>query len=132
MQLRKSMGTPEVPPGYDPVLDAKPKTKAAKRNERKKEKKHQAALEKEKSLALKVEMEKTGEVPSAEDVNHRSETVESVAHQMDMLSVSGNLPAVAPSANSVETSNPGAPGPDLDRRIRALKKKVIFPRLIQN
>lgn len=27
-----------LPPGYDPVLDAKPKTKSAKRNERKKEK----------------------------------------------------------------------------------------------
>ncbi|KAH9299818.1 hypothetical protein KI387_031500, partial [Taxus chinensis] len=37
--LRKSM--PEVPPGYDPVADTKPKTKSAKRNERKKEKKHQ-------------------------------------------------------------------------------------------
>lgn len=30
-----------VPPGYDPVLDAKPKTKSAKRNERKKEKRLQ-------------------------------------------------------------------------------------------
>ncbi|PKU82078.1 hypothetical protein MA16_Dca004095 [Dendrobium catenatum] len=32
-----------VPPGYDPALDAKPKTKSAKRNERKKEKKLQVS-----------------------------------------------------------------------------------------
>jgi partner of Y14 and mago protein len=35
---------PDVPPGYDPALDAKPKTKAAKRNERRKEKRHQVGL----------------------------------------------------------------------------------------
>ena len=40
--MRKS--GPDVPPGYDPALavDAKPKTKAAKRNERRKEKRQQA------------------------------------------------------------------------------------------
>lgn len=37
--MRKS--GPDVPPGYDPALDAKPKTKAAKRNERRKEKRQQ-------------------------------------------------------------------------------------------
>lgn len=31
----------DVPPGYDPVMDEKPKSKAAKRNERKKEKRQQ-------------------------------------------------------------------------------------------
>lgn len=40
MQLRKA-SEPEVPPGYDPALAEKPKTKSAKRNERKKEKRHQ-------------------------------------------------------------------------------------------
>lgn len=40
MQLRKE-SEPEVPPGYDPALVEKLKTKAAKRNERKKEKRHQ-------------------------------------------------------------------------------------------
>ena len=40
--MRKS--GPDVPPGYDPALDAKPKTKAAKRNERRKEKRHQVGL----------------------------------------------------------------------------------------
>lgn len=43
-QMRKS--GPDVPPGYDPALvaDAKPKTKAAKRNERRKEKRQQVGL----------------------------------------------------------------------------------------
>ena len=41
VQLRKCNGV-EVPPGYDPVLDAKAKTsRSAMRNERKKEKKQQ-------------------------------------------------------------------------------------------
>ncbi|XP_042444673.1 partner of Y14 and mago-like isoform X6 [Zingiber officinale] len=39
-----------VPPGYDPDLAEKTKTKSARRNERKKEKRHQAALEKEKNM----------------------------------------------------------------------------------
>lgn len=40
MQMRKS--PPDVPPGYEPAAaDNKPKTKSAKRNERKKEKKLQ-------------------------------------------------------------------------------------------
>jgi hypothetical protein len=44
--MRKS--GPDVPPGYDPALtvDAKPKTKAAKRNERRKEKRHQVGRKK--------------------------------------------------------------------------------------
>lgn len=41
-QWRKEMeSSQEVPPGYDPAADAKPKTKSAKRNERKKEKRLQ-------------------------------------------------------------------------------------------
>jgi hypothetical protein len=39
MQMRKEMASHIGPPGYDPQLDSKPKTKAVKRNERKKEKK---------------------------------------------------------------------------------------------
>lgn len=34
----------EVPPGYDPVTEQKPKSKSAKRNERKKEKRQQVNL----------------------------------------------------------------------------------------
>lgn len=40
LQMRKEMASHiGPPPGYDPQLDPKPKTKAVKRNERKKEKK---------------------------------------------------------------------------------------------
>lgn len=41
-QWKKEMESlQDVPPGYDPVMDEKPKSKAAKRNERKKEKRQQ-------------------------------------------------------------------------------------------
>ncbi|MQL99371.1 hypothetical protein Taro_032098 [Colocasia esculenta] len=42
--LLKKAAQSEGPPGYDPALDAKPKTKSAKRNERRKEKKQQVVL----------------------------------------------------------------------------------------
>lgn len=41
-QWRKEMAAIEqVPPGYDLVVESKPKSKSAKRNERKKEKRQQ-------------------------------------------------------------------------------------------
>ncbi|XP_058089667.1 partner of Y14 and mago [Magnolia sinica] len=126
--LRKG-SSPEVPPGYDPVLDAKPKTKSAKRNERKKEKKQQAALAssasaKGKSLGPQAAGETaTAEVLSSEDVGHRSEAVESIALQMNKLAVSPTPTVHGPTPHSTESSNPGGP-PDLDKRIRALKKKI--------
>ncbi|KAL5704235.1 hypothetical protein ACHQM5_022688 [Ranunculus cassubicifolius] len=120
--LRKSM--PEIPPGYDPVVESKPKTKAAKRNERKKEKKQQAALEKGKETGLEeYQQPNTGEVPSRENGISRSEVNESVACQMSKLSVSENSTAVTPS-DSTESSNTGINEPDLDKKIRALKKKI--------
>ncbi|XP_042496663.1 partner of Y14 and mago-like isoform X4 [Macadamia integrifolia] len=119
--LRKGLGAPEVPPGRDPVLDAKLKSKSARRNERKKEKKQQqAAIEKGKNLESKT----TGEVPSAEDMGPRSKGVESVTDQMNMLDVSETPPVVAPSTDSTVCPSTLGPGPDLDKRIRALKKKI--------
>lgn len=41
MQWKKEMASQAGPPGYDPELDPKPKTKSVKRNERKKEKRLQ-------------------------------------------------------------------------------------------
>lgn len=38
------MASQEGPPGYDPAISAKPKTKSVKRNERKKEKRLQVLL----------------------------------------------------------------------------------------
>ncbi|KAF6165194.1 hypothetical protein GIB67_007179 [Kingdonia uniflora] len=122
--LRKGMGAPEVPPGYDPVLDVKPKTKAAKRNERKKEKKQQTALEKGNNLYLEhAEESKSINSLCSEDEIHRSDTVESVVDQMNMLAVSVNSSRGYPLPESAESSNPEAPGADIDKRIRALKKK---------
>ncbi|KAJ4966277.1 hypothetical protein NE237_018126 [Protea cynaroides] len=118
--MRKGLGTPDVPPGYDPVVDAKQKTKSARRNERKKEKKQQAADEKGKDLESKT----TGKVPSAEHAGLRSEAVESVAHQMNMLAVSETPSVVVPSPEPTESSSMGGPDPDLDKRIRSLKKKI--------
>lgn len=41
-QWKKEMtAAQDLPPGYDPALDVKPKTKSVKRNERKKEKRLQ-------------------------------------------------------------------------------------------
>jgi partner of Y14 and mago protein len=39
--IQFKQGMPTVPPGYDPDEVAKPKTKAAKKNEKRKEKKQQ-------------------------------------------------------------------------------------------
>ncbi|KAA8536521.1 hypothetical protein F0562_028999 [Nyssa sinensis] len=111
---KKEMASQEVP-GYYPDLDAKAKTKSAKRNERKKEKRQQqASLDKGKNL-------EKNEVSSAEDGSREMEFVESVASQINELSISAivNLPS-----NSTECLTPGDPVPDIDKRIRALKKKI--------
>lgn len=126
--LKKGAAT-ELPPGCDPVLDAKPKTKSAKRNERKRGKKQQAAIaslesDEGKNLDSKADGETTDQALSSEDVEQRSEAVESVAHQMNKLAVSATAGVVGLASDSAESSNPGGPGPDLDKKIRALKKKI--------
>ncbi|KAA8545539.1 hypothetical protein F0562_020323 [Nyssa sinensis] len=114
---KKEMASQEVPPGYNPVSDTKSKTKSAKRNERKKDKRQQAALDKGKDL-------ETNEVLSAEDGSHGTESVVSVASQMNELSISANPSVVNPPSNSTECLTPGDHVPDIDKRIRALKKKI--------
>ncbi|KAK2966628.1 hypothetical protein RJ640_002571 [Escallonia rubra] len=111
---RKEMESQEVvPPGYDPVLDAKPKTKSAKRNERKKEKRLQQAKDLEKS-----------EVSSGEEVNQGLDPVGSVASQINELSISTNSSVVNPPSDSPVGLTPEDHAPDVDKRIRALKKKI--------
>ncbi|XP_057493025.1 partner of Y14 and mago-like [Actinidia eriantha] len=105
----------EVPPGYDLDSDVKPKTKAAKKNERKKEKRQQAALDKGKNLE--------NNEPSAEDSCQETEAVKSVVSQMNDLSVSVNSAVVTPPSNSTQCPTPD-PIPDIDKKIRALKKKI--------
>ncbi|XP_071725622.1 partner of Y14 and mago-like isoform X2 [Rutidosis leptorrhynchoides] len=100
--------TETVPPGYDPediVVVNKSKTKAAKRNERKKEKRlSQAASDKEQN----------GISPSG-DVEQSSGPVESIVSQINEITISGN---------STECSTTGDQVPDIDKKIRALKKKI--------
>ncbi|CAI0439254.1 unnamed protein product [Linum tenue] len=91
-----------VPPGYDPV-DAKPKSKAAKRNERKKEKR------------LQVENE---ESQSTEDLGHTSKSVEALTSQMKAMAVSTNSIGVTPPVDSSEASCPEPAIQDIDKRIR--------------
>ncbi|KAK3002111.1 hypothetical protein RJ639_021720 [Escallonia herrerae] len=111
---RKEMESQEVvPPGYDPVLDAKPKTKSAKRNERKKEKRLQHAKDLEKS-----------EVSAGEEVNQGLDLVGSVASQINELSISTNSSVVNPPSDSPVGLTSEDHAPDVDKRIRALKKKI--------
>nr|XP_043627306.1 partner of Y14 and mago [Erigeron canadensis] len=113
--LKEKESIVTVPPGYDPDVDvvAKAKSKAAKRNERKKEKRMQASSDKGKS-----------EASSNEDVDHASECVESLVSQINDITISGNSSAANPPLNSTEGSATGDHVPDIDKRIRALKKKI--------
>ncbi|KAK1264031.1 hypothetical protein QJS04_geneDACA018650 [Acorus gramineus] len=142
--LLKKGGAAEPVPGYDPpVEEERPKTKSEKRNKRKKEKKQQQVAssssepDKGKDSVLNV-AETAGEVPPAEVSPHGSEPVESVVHQMNMLSMStppggysldpsnggSHSGGPLPSSNSAESADLGCSVPDLDKKIRALKKKI--------
>ncbi|KAK6135418.1 hypothetical protein DH2020_030837 [Rehmannia glutinosa] len=111
---KEMAATQEVPPGYDPVVEGKTKSKAAKRNERKKEKRQQAALDKGKN----------SEQNDADSSNDLPENVVSVASKMNGLSLSGSASVVTPpSDSSIECSTPMDQVQDIDKKIRALKKK---------
>ncbi|GKV24226.1 hypothetical protein SLEP1_g33861 [Rubroshorea leprosula] len=116
---RKEMESQVVPPGYDSPMDTKPKTKSAKRNERKKEKRQQAALEKVMNLdATAVEETKT------EDSEQGSESIKMLTSEMTELAVSSNPIISAPPSNPIEASDAGVPVQDIDKKLRALKKKI--------
>ncbi|KAF9690197.1 hypothetical protein SADUNF_Sadunf01G0170600 [Salix dunnii] len=121
---RKEMQSQEVPPGYDPDPHTKPKTKSVKRNERKKEKRLQAALEKGKNPeAIEDGNMEKGALPD-EDLAHGSDSVKLLTSQMNELAVSSNPAVVAPSSDLADASNMESPVQDIDKRIRALKKKI--------
>ncbi|OMO79934.1 Exon junction complex, Pym [Corchorus capsularis] len=122
---KKEMASQVGPPGYDPTQDAKPKTKSAKRNERKKEKRLQAALEKGKNSEAEEDDEIPKEDVPQKNLNHGSESVKSLTSQMNNLAVSQNPVPTSHPSNSVEASDAGAPAQDLDKKIRALKKKLL-------
>ncbi|XP_041011776.1 partner of Y14 and mago-like [Juglans microcarpa x Juglans regia] len=122
---KKEMSSQVGPPGYDPELDTKPKTKSVKRNERKKEKRLQAALEKGKNLEQTVAGEIITEEPlPVEDLGTELESVKQLTSQMNELAVSTNATVISPPLDSTKESNSGNPVQDIDKRIRALKKKI--------
>uniref|UniRef100_A0A7I4FPE5 WIBG Mago-binding domain-containing protein n=1 Tax=Physcomitrium patens TaxID=3218 RepID=A0A7I4FPE5_PHYPA len=99
MQLRKGL---DVPPGYDPTSVAKPKTKAAKKNEKRKEKKQQT-----------VNAPSSQESPASDGVSNISDHLSTLK-----VSTTGEGQQLNPSeqADSANVT--------LDKRIRALKKKI--------
>ncbi|XP_022971939.1 partner of Y14 and mago-like [Cucurbita maxima] len=116
---KKEMASHDEPPGYDPPSVVKSKTKSAKRNERKKEKRLQAADEKDKVMEQVV----IGEIIEAKEsyVDNGLEPVQSLSSQMNELSVSTNPKIENPSE---PIDNLQLPSNDIDKRIRAIKKKI--------
>ncbi|KAG8497765.1 hypothetical protein CXB51_006842 [Gossypium anomalum] len=121
---KKEMASQVGPPGYDPPTDTKLKTKSAKRNERKKEKRVQAALEKGKNSEEVADDEIKGDGLTEEDLDHGSESIKSLTSQMTDLAVSQSPVSTSPLSNSVDASDAVTPAQDLDKKIRALKKKI--------
>ncbi|KAG7977626.1 hypothetical protein I3843_05G040200 [Carya illinoinensis] len=122
---KKEMSSQVGPPGYDPELDTKPKSKSVKRNERKKEKRLQAALEKGKNLEQTVAGEIINEEPlPVKDLGTGLESVKQLTSQMNELAVSTNATIISPPLDSAEEANSVSPVQDIDKRIRALKKKI--------
>lgn len=72
----------------------------------------------------KAENEKE-ENSSVENASQSSDYVDAVASELNKLAVSVNSNRVTTPANSEES-----PNPDIDKRIRALKKKVRFLMLL--
>ncbi|WOG87105.1 hypothetical protein DCAR_0206327 [Daucus carota subsp. sativus] len=103
-----------MPPGCDPALDAKPKTKSAKRNERKKEKRIQAAVDKNLN---------NDKVASGDDVI-KVPAVDVVTSELNDLNIATNSSAAIAPSNSGEHLGSQDPVPDIDKKIRALRKKL--------
>lgn len=130
-----------MPPGYDPEQDVvtKPKSKSAKRNERKKEKRLQVSLSDppfhmffclrflpDFHTCLFDSDQGKNEASSTGDEEQALESVESIASHINEITISGNpcVPTTTPPSTSMESSATTEHVPDIDKRIRALKKKV--------
>lgn len=74
------------------------------------------------------EMQKE-EVLQVENLGTGSESVKQLASQMNELTVSANANVITPPLEATEGSNSENPAQEIDKRIRALKKKVQFMHL---
>lgn len=86
----------------------------------------QASLEKgntDSTMPEDGESEKQKMLPD-NNSDHSSESVKTLTSQMNELAVAGNPSIVNPPSDTVEGSDSIGPGQDIDKRIRALKKKV--------
>lgn len=117
-QLRKG---PDVPPGYDPALaSTKPKTKAAKKNEKRKEKKQQV------STANSSDLTTVASSPSQE--SRATDDSTNLSEKLSTLSVS-----TSSKEQQIPSSEDGGPSTvELEKRIRALKKKIRLTESKQN
>lgn len=87
----------------------------------------QAALEKGKNSEQAGDGESTKEeLVSSQNISGESESANSLTSQMSELAVSANPAVVLPPSDSTEDSSQADPIQDIDKRIRALKKKVFF------
>lgn len=108
----------EAPPGSEPEVVVKAKSKAAKRNERKKEKRHQqAALEKDPHI------DDNG-ASSTDGLESLPDHAETVASQMTGLTISATSSTANPPSDSMENGISVDQVQDIDKKIRALKKKI--------
>jgi hypothetical protein len=69
---------------------------------------------------------KLDEEPPVEDLGNGSESIQQLTSQINELDVSANANVITPLTDSTEGSNSESPVQDIDKRIRALKKKVEF------
>lgn len=122
---KKEMESQAGPPGYEPEMESKSKSKSksVKRNERKKEKRQQAALERVKTSENSAD-EENEETEHGEEPNPEAESLDSVASQMSQLGLSTTSTVGKSSSNSTEGSNTANLAVDIDKKIRALKKKI--------
>ncbi|GAB2293203.1 hypothetical protein Dimus_027411 [Dionaea muscipula] len=123
---RKELESQVGPPGYDAAADAKPKSKSVKRNERKKEKRFQAALEKAKSSDEMVNEGSEVEEQHRDDPIQKSESAELITTQISQMSLSAECSDATP-GNGMESI--GGPNPEnsmqgIDKKIRNLRKKI--------
>lgn len=65
------------------------------------------------------------EVELAENISHGLESANSLTSQMNQLCVSTNAVSVFPPSDPKDAADAVAVSQDVDKRIRALKKKVI-------